>query len=70
MRFDPVKYVEDAVKYRVTSMGGAPPMFVALLQVPGIDDADLSSVRGDLQRRRAPAGGADREAEGAAARTR
>src|SRR3978361_844701 len=46
MRFDPVRYVEDAVKYRVTSIGGAPPIFVALLQVPGIADADLSSVRG------------------------
>jgi long-chain acyl-CoA synthetase len=46
MRFDPVKYVEDAVKHKVTSIGGAPPVFVALLQVPGIEDADLSSVRG------------------------
>src|SRR3954471_21823950 len=46
MRFDPVKYVEDAVRYRVTAIGGAPPVFVALLQVPGIADADLSSVRG------------------------
>jgi long-chain acyl-CoA synthetase len=34
------------VEYRVTSIGGAPPVFVALLQVPGIEDADLSSVRG------------------------
>ncbi len=46
LRFDPVRYVEDAVRHRVTSIGGAPPVFVALLQVPGIDDADLSSVRG------------------------
>jgi long-chain acyl-CoA synthetase len=46
MRFDPVRYVEDAVRYRVTAIGGAPPVFVALLQVPGIEDADLSSVRG------------------------
>ncbi|WP_448642822.1 class I adenylate-forming enzyme family protein [Geodermatophilus sp. URMC 63] len=46
MRFDPVEYVEDAVRHRVTSIGGAPPVFVALLQVPGIEDADLSSVRG------------------------
>lgn len=46
MRFDPVKYVEDAVRHRVTAIGGAPPVFVALLQVPGIDDVDLSSVRG------------------------
>jgi long-chain acyl-CoA synthetase len=46
MRFDPVKYVEDAVRYQVTSIGGAPPVFVALLQVPGIENADLSHVRG------------------------
>jgi long-chain acyl-CoA synthetase len=46
MRFDPVRYVEDAVKHKVTSIGGAPPVFVALLQVPGIEDADLSHVRG------------------------
>jgi long-chain acyl-CoA synthetase len=46
MRFDPAKYVEDAVRYQVTSIGGAPPVFVALLQVPGIEDADLSRVRG------------------------
>jgi len=45
-RFDPALYVADAVRYRVTSIGGAPPVFVALLQVPGIADADLSSVRG------------------------
>ncbi|MGY1771655.1 class I adenylate-forming enzyme family protein [Blastococcus sp. SYSU D00813] len=46
MRFDPVRYLEDAVRHRVTAIGGAPPVFVALLQVPGIDDADLSHVRG------------------------
>jgi long-chain acyl-CoA synthetase len=45
-RFDPALYVSDAVRYRVSSIGGAPPVFVALLQVPGIADADLSSVRG------------------------
>jgi long-chain acyl-CoA synthetase len=44
-RFDPALYVSDAVRYRVTGIGGAPPVFVALLQVPGIADADLSSVR-------------------------
>ncbi|WP_324276381.1 class I adenylate-forming enzyme family protein [Blastococcus brunescens] len=46
MRFDPVKYVEDMAKYQVTAIGGAPPIFVALLQVPGFADVDLSSVRG------------------------
>jgi len=45
-RFDPAHYLADAVRYRVTSIGGAPPVFVALLQVPDIADADLSSVRG------------------------
>jgi long-chain acyl-CoA synthetase len=46
MRFDPVKYVEDAVRYDVTAIGGAPPVFVALLQVPGFADHDWSRVRG------------------------
>src|SRR3954471_10540743 len=46
MRFDPVKYVEDALKYEVTAIGGAPPVFVALLQVPGFAEADWSHVRG------------------------
>jgi long-chain acyl-CoA synthetase len=34
------------VKHRVTSIGGAPPVFVALLQVPGVGDHDWSAVRG------------------------
>ncbi|MGY1730070.1 class I adenylate-forming enzyme family protein [Geodermatophilus sp. SYSU D01045] len=46
MRFDPVRYVEDAQRYRVTSIGGAPPVFVALLQVPGFAEQDWSHVRG------------------------
>jgi long-chain acyl-CoA synthetase len=46
MRFDPVKYVEDAVRYDVTAIGGAPPVFVALLQVPGFADHDWSRLRG------------------------
>jgi long-chain acyl-CoA synthetase len=45
-RFDPAQYLADAVRYRVTSIGGAPPVFVALLQVPGVEEADLSCVRG------------------------
>jgi long-chain acyl-CoA synthetase len=46
MRFDPARYVEDAARYRVTSIGGAPPVFVALLQVPGFTEHDWSHVRG------------------------
>jgi long-chain acyl-CoA synthetase len=44
-RFDPVRYVDDAVRYAVTSIGGAPPVFVALLQVPAFLEADWSGVR-------------------------
>ncbi|TKJ18516.1 AMP-binding protein [Blastococcus sp. CCUG 61487] len=46
MRFDPVAYVEDMARYEVTSIGGAPPIFVALLQVPGFTERDWSHVRG------------------------
>ena len=45
LRFDPGRYLEDAEKYQITSMGGAPPIYVALLQHPDIDKRDLSSVR-------------------------
>jgi long-chain acyl-CoA synthetase len=44
-RFDPGRYLEDAERYQVTSMGGAPPIYVALLQHPDLDKRDLSSVR-------------------------
>src|SRR3712207_1928411 len=36
LRFDPVRYVEDAVRYRVTLIGGATPAFAPPLQGPGI----------------------------------
>jgi long-chain acyl-CoA synthetase len=45
LRFDPGRYLQDAESYQVTSMGGAPPIYVALLQHPDIDKRDLSSVR-------------------------
>ncbi len=45
-RFDPAKYVEDMARYDVTSIGGAPPIFVALLQVPAFVEGDWSRVRG------------------------
>lgn len=44
-RFDPVAYIADAERYRVTTIGGAPPVFHALLQVPGLRERDLGSVR-------------------------
>jgi long-chain acyl-CoA synthetase len=44
-RFDPAAYLADAERFRVTSMGGAPPLFGALLQHPEFVTRDLSSVR-------------------------
>ncbi len=45
-RFDPGAYLADAERFRVTGMGGAPPLFGALLQHPDLATRDLSSVRG------------------------
>jgi long-chain acyl-CoA synthetase len=44
-RFDPVAYLADAEKYRVTYMGGAPALFAGLLACPDMRTRDLSSVR-------------------------
>ncbi|GAA3540171.1 AMP-binding protein [Amycolatopsis ultiminotia] len=44
-RFDPVAYVADAERLRVTSLGGAPALFAALLATPSFHTADLSSVQ-------------------------
>ncbi|GAA1286711.1 AMP-binding protein [Pseudonocardia aurantiaca] len=45
-RFDPAAYLADAERFRVTTMGGAPALFGALLQHPDLTRRDLSSVRG------------------------
>jgi long-chain acyl-CoA synthetase len=45
-RFDPGAYLADAERFRVTGMGGAPPLFGALLRHPELATRDLSSVRG------------------------
>lgn len=44
-RFDPGLYLQDAEKYGVTSMGGAPPIFVALVRHPDFEKRDLTSVQ-------------------------
>lgn len=46
LRFDPTAYLADAERFQVTSMGGAPSIFVALLAHPDVHTRDLSSVRG------------------------
>jgi long-chain acyl-CoA synthetase len=45
-RFDPVAYLADAELLKVTSLGGAPALFAALLACPDFQTRDLSSVRG------------------------
>ncbi|GGS31428.1 class I adenylate-forming enzyme family protein [Actinokineospora fastidiosa] len=44
-RLDPAAYLADAERLRITSMGGAPALFAALLACPDIVRTDLSSVR-------------------------
>ena len=43
--FDPVACVEDIPRYGVTTMFGVPAMFLFMSQVPGFDQADLTTVR-------------------------
>jgi long-chain acyl-CoA synthetase len=44
-RFEPTQTLDAIERHRVTVMFGAPPMYVALLNTPGLDARDLSSVR-------------------------
>jgi long-chain acyl-CoA synthetase len=44
-RFDAVGSLDAVEKHRVTVLFGAPPMFIAWLNTPGVDRYDLSSVR-------------------------
>jgi fatty-acyl-CoA synthase len=43
--FDPAACVEDIPRYGVTTMFGVPAMFLFMSQVPGFDQADLTTVR-------------------------
>lgn len=44
-RLDPAAYLADAERLRITSMGGAPALFAALLAHPAAASTDLSSVQ-------------------------
>jgi long-chain acyl-CoA synthetase len=44
-RFEPGAYLADAERFRVTTLGGAPPLFGALLRHPDLTTRDLSTVR-------------------------
>ena len=43
--FDPAACVADIARYGVTTMFGVPAMFLFMSQVPGFDEADLTTVR-------------------------
>ncbi|MHA1364599.1 MAG: AMP-binding protein, partial [Candidatus Freyarchaeota archaeon] len=45
LRFDPTEYLEAIEKYRPDAIGGAPPLFVPLLNHPDFERYDLSSVK-------------------------
>ncbi len=44
-RFDPTSTIQEVVDHGVTIILGAPPMYVAWANTPGIEDVDLSRVR-------------------------
>lgn len=44
-RFDPAAVLKDVTEQRVTSLPGVPTMFTALLNHPGVDKMDLSSLK-------------------------
>ncbi|MCD8211605.1 MAG: AMP-binding protein [Oscillospiraceae bacterium] len=45
-RFTPKSYAGDLVKYRCNFVAGVPTLYEAMLQVPGLKDADLSFLKG------------------------
>lgn len=44
-RFDPVEYITAIGKYKATSLGGAPQLYMPLTALPDFSDYDLSSVK-------------------------
>ena len=44
-RFEPKEYLDAVVKYRATMLGGAPQLFIPLINLPDFDSYDLSSIK-------------------------
>jgi len=44
-RFDPVEYIEAVGKFAATSLGGAPQLYVPLVNMPGFEKYDLSGIK-------------------------
>ncbi len=45
MRFEPIAYLDDAEKYKATYMGGAPPVYLALLNTPDFHKRDFRHIK-------------------------
>ena len=44
-RFDPKEYIGGVAKYKASAMGGAPQLFIPLINLPDFDSYDLSGVK-------------------------
>lgn len=44
-RFDPVEYIEAVNKFSATTLGGAPQLYVPLVNMPGFEKFDLSKIK-------------------------
>jgi long-chain acyl-CoA synthetase len=44
-RFEPKEYLGAAVKYRATVLGGAPQLYIPLVNLPDFDSYDLSGIK-------------------------
>ncbi len=44
-RFEPKEYIEAVVKYKATMLGGAPQLYIPLINLPDFDSYDLSSIK-------------------------
>jgi len=44
-RFDPTEYLEAALKYKATVLGGAPQLYIPLLNLPEFGKYDLSGIK-------------------------
>jgi long-chain acyl-CoA synthetase len=44
-RFEAQEYIDGIAKYNVTILGGAPQLFIPLINLPGFDKYDLTSVK-------------------------
>jgi long-chain acyl-CoA synthetase len=44
-RFDPAEYISGVTKFRANILGGAPQLFIPIINLPNFEDIDFSSVK-------------------------